>query len=338
VTPVSGRASGLPVAIRGTGSVTGSLPVTSTELDERHGRTPGTTAARSGVTSRYWAGPGQTSSSLATDAIATALDAAGWTACDLDALIVASVLPEQPMPTTAALVTQRLGRTDGGLTAFDVNASCLGFLTALDLAGLAIAAGRWRRVAIAAVDIASPGLDHDNLESSALFGDGAAACVLEAATGPAAILATRSAIYPSGARLCEIAAGGTRWNATLPPPVPTDYLFRMDGLGVMRLAAKHLPGFVAAVLDDAGLALDEVDVVVPHQASGLGLRYLRERLGAPADRVVDILADHGNQVSASLPTALDHAVRAGRLGPGRTALLLGTGAGLVISAAVVRFE
>lgn len=336
---MSGRTGGgVPVAIRGTGSVTGSVVVTSAELDERHGRPPGTTEARSGVASRTWAGPGETSSLLATRAVEKALSAAGWDAGDLDAVIVASVLPEQPMPTTAALVTLRLGRADGGVTAFDVNTSCLGFLTALDLSGLAIAAGRWRRVAVAAVDIASPGLNHADLESSALFGDGAAACVLEAAgDGPAAILASRSGTYPDGARLCEIAAGGTRWNATVPPPDPAAYLFRMDGLGVMRLAARHLPGFVAAVLEDAGVGLDEVDVVVPHQASGLGLRYLRERLGAPAGAVVDILRDHGNQVSASLPTALDHAVRAGRLGPGRTALLLGTGAGLSLSAAVVRF-
>jgi len=111
----------------------------------------------------------------------------------------------------------------------------------------------------------------------------------------------------------------------------------MNGLGVMRLAARHLPGFVAAILADAGMTMAEVDVVVPHQASRLGLRYLNERLGAPADKVVDILSDHGNQVSASLPTALDHAVRTGRLGPGRTALLIGTGAGLVLSGAVVRF-
>lgn len=327
----------LPVAILGTGAVSGSTKVTSASLDLVHLRAPGATQARSGVTSRFWAGQGQTSSSLAAAAVEQALAASGMDACGLDAVVVASVLPEQPMPTTSALVAERLGRTDGGVSAFDINASCMGFLTALDLAGLAIAAGRWRRVAVAAVDIASPGLDHSDLESSSLFGDGAAACILGPSTGSAAILASRSATYPSGSRLCEIAAGGTRWNPTQPPPDPTDYLFRMNGLGVMRLAARHLPGFVAATLADAGVTMAEVDVVVPHQASRLGLRYLTERLGAPADKVVDILSDHGNQVSASLPTALDHAVRTGRLGPGRTALLIGTGAGLVLSGAVVRF-
>lgn len=327
----------LPVAVLGTGSVPGSTTVTSAALDLLHLRAPGATQARSGVASRFWAGQGETSSSLATSAIQLALTAAGKDACELDAVVVASVLPEQPMPTTAALVAERLGRTDGGLTAFDINASCMGFLAALDLAGLAIAAGRWRTVAVAAVDIASPGLDHRDLESSSLFGDGAAACILGPSAGGAGILASRSATYPAGARLCEIAAGGTRWNATQPPPSPGDYLFRMNGLGVMRLAARHLPGFVATILAEAGLTMADVDVVVPHQASRLGLRYLIERLGAPPDKVVDILCDHGNQVSASLPTALDRAVRAGRLGPGRTALLIGTGAGLVLSGAVVRF-
>jgi 3-oxoacyl-[acyl-carrier-protein] synthase-3 len=326
----------LPVALLGTGAAGGARNVTSAWLDDRHGRPPGSTRRRSGVDTRPWAGPDETSSSLAAAAVRRALAAADLAAADLDALIVASVVPEQPMPTTAALVLQRLGLGEGGVTAFDVNTSCLGFLTGLELAGHGIVAGRWRHVGVVAVDLASPGLDHGDLESSALFGDGAAAAVLGAATAGQALLATRFATYPAGARLCEIAAGGTRYNVSQPPPRASDYLFRMDGLGVMRLASRHLPGFLAALLDDAGTDLAGIDVVVPHQASELGLRFLRQRLGVPEQKVVDILADHGNQVSASLPTALDAAVRQGRLPRGSTALLIGTGAGLVLGGAVVR--
>ena len=108
------------------------------------------------------------------------------------------------------------------------------------------------------------------------------------------------------------------------------------GIGLMRTAVKRLPGLIEATLAEAGTTLAELDLVVPHQASGLGLRFLRERIGVPPAKVVDILADHGNQVSASLPTALDHAVRGGRLAPGRTALLVGTGAGIVLGAMVLR--
>jgi 3-oxoacyl-[acyl-carrier-protein] synthase-3 len=326
----------LPVAVRGTGSVTGSRVVTSAFLDELHGRPPGTTQAHSGVVSRPWVSPDQTSSMLAADAIRLALAAAQAEAVDLDAVIIAAAVAEQPMPTTAMLTLGHLGLEATNTVAFDVNASCLGFLAAFDVAALGIAAGRWRRVAVAATDIASVGLDHTDLDSSALFGDGAGAVVLEPADAGQGILAIRWETFPSGSALCGIPAGGTRWNISNPPERQTDYLFHMQGMGLTRLATKHLPRLVAETLDEAGLTADEIDVVIPHQASSLGMRYARERLGFHADKVVDILGDHGNQVSASLPTALDHAVRSGRLGPGRTALLLGTGAGVARAAMVLR--
>jgi 3-oxoacyl-[acyl-carrier-protein] synthase III len=122
-----------------------------------------------------------------------------------------------------------------------------------------------------------------------------------------------------------------------PPPDPADYLFRMNGPGLLKLAAGRLPGFLASVLGDAGLALDDLDVVIPHQVSEVGLRYLSDRLGVPAAKVVNILATHGNQVSASIPCALDHAVASGMLRRGGIALLIGTAAGLSAGAAVLRY-
>ena len=326
----------LPVAVRGTGSVTGSRVITSASLDEVHARPPGTTQGHSGVVSRPWIGPGQTSSTMATEAIRLALAAAQAEPADLDAVIVAAAVAEQPMPTTAILALGHLGLEGTNTVAFDVNASCLGFLAAFDVAALGIAAGRWRRVAVAAVDIASVGLDHADIDSRALFGDGAGAVVLEPADADQGVLAIRWETFPSGSELCGIPAGGTRWNVSNPPGRATDYLFHMQGMGLTRLATKHLPRLVGQTLDEAGLTASDIDVVIPHQASSLGMRYARERLGLHADKVVDILADHGNQVSASLPTALDRAVRTGRLPPGGTALLLGTGAGVARAAMVLR--
>lgn len=325
-----------PVRIVSVGSHTPRRRVTSAELDALHGRPGGTTLARSGVAERHWIGPGETTLGMTAEALGRALDRAGWRVDDLDALIVASVLPEQPMPTTAILAAARLGATDGALQAFDVNASCLGFLTALQQACFGIAAGRWRRVAVAAADIASKGLNHADLESSALFGDGAAAVLLEAQPG-SEILALRLAAYPSAAGLCRIPAGGTRWNAVTPPPDATDYLFAMDGLGMMKLVAREMPGFLDGLLSEAGVTAAEIDVVVPHQASGLGLRFLRERLPVRPEAVVDILGERGNQVSASMPTALAHAVETGRLRRGGLCLLIGTGAGLLFGGAIVRY-
>lgn len=328
-----------PVRIAGTGAHVPSRVVTSADLDLAHGRPPGTTLERSGVGRRHWAGPDETSSTMAARALTAAVEAAGLAATDLDVVITASVVPEQPMPTTAVLVLGHLGLDRGRSQAFDVNASCLGFLTALEIATCGVAAGRWDRVGIVATEIASKGLDHSRVESSALFGDGAGAAVITRAdpADASAVLALRFAAWPEGADFCRIEAGGTRWNVTTPPPDPSAYLFRMDGRGVLQHAAARLPAFIDAVLDDAGLAREDVDVVVPHQASGVGLRLLRERLGFPAHRVVDVLAERGNQVSASIPNALHTAVADGRLRRGDTALLLGTGAGLSIGAAVVRF-
>lgn len=327
----------LPVRIIAVGRHTPGIRVTSEQLDARYGRAPGSTLARSGVRERRWIGPDETSLSMTTAALAQALGAADLVVDDLDALIVASVVPEQPMPTTSILAAARLGATDGMLEAFDVNASCLGFLTALQQAAFGIAAGRWRRVGIAAVDVASKGLNHTDLESSALFGDGAAAVIVGPAEEGPGLLSVRLRSYPSAAGMCRIPAGGSRWNAITPPPDPSDYLFAMDGLGMMKLVARAMPAFLDEVLAEAGVDRDQLDVVVPHQASGLGLRFLRERLGVRPDLVVDVLAQLGNQVSASMPTALAVAVESGRLRRGGLALLIGTGAGLVLGAAVLRF-
>lgn len=333
------RATAYPVRILGSGVHEPSVLMTSTELDERYERPAGTTQARSGVASRRWAGPDESSSRMAAGALRAAAEAAGTDLSDLDALIVSSVLPEQPMPTTSVLALRELGLAGGRTEAFDINASCIGFLTALQVATVGIAAGRWDRVAVAATELASKGLNHAEVESSALFGDGAAAIVVGRSEpeDASSVLALRFATWPEGSDHCRIDAGGTRWNAVTPPPDPTAYLFRMDGRALLRQVAVHLPAFLEGLREDSGPALDEVDVVVPHQASGVGLRYLRQRTGLPPEAVVDIIGDHGNQVSASLPTALHHAISSGRLGRGQTALLLGTGAGLSIGAVLLRY-
>ncbi|NNJ62264.1 MAG: 3-oxoacyl-ACP synthase [Dactylosporangium sp.] len=332
-----------PVRVLGTGAYLPRRKVMSTALDAEHGRPPGTAQARSGVRQRHWADASETSSRMAAAAVRDALTAAGLGPADLDAVIAASVVPEQPMPTNAVLTLRELGmdsRCGDGVEGFDVNASCLGFLTAFELATLGIAAGRWDTVAVVATEIASKALNHRDVESSALFGDGAAAAILGRAPDGDAdpqVLSLRFETWSDGADLCQVAGGGTRWNVVTPPPDPRAYLFAMDGLGIMKLAAGTLPAFLSKVLAQAGTTLADIDVIVPHQVSHLGLRYLRERLGAPAEKVVDLLETHGNQVSASLPTALHAAVASGRLRRGDTALLLGSAAGLSIGAAVLRF-
>ena len=327
-----------PVQLLGTGAYLPAQQVSSASLDLQHQRPAGATERLGGVRHRHFAAAAETSSFMAAEALRQALATAGLAATELDVLIATSVLPEQPMPTNAVLVHRALAMSLH-TTCFDVNGACLGFLHALETASLALAAGRYRYAAIVASEVASKGLNWSSAETSALFGDGAAAVVLGRAAphGESALLGFSFETHSQGAYLCEIAAGGTRYNSVTPPPAPEDYLFRMDGPGVFRLATQVFPSFLDRLLAATNCPREAIDCVLPHQASYLGLRFLARHLDLPPERVVEILPTHGNQVSASLPSTLHAAISTGRLRRGELALLLGTGAGLSLGAALLRY-
>ncbi|MGI4873474.1 MAG: 3-oxoacyl-[acyl-carrier-protein] synthase III C-terminal domain-containing protein [Janthinobacterium lividum] len=327
-----------PVRVLGTGAYVPGQPVSSASLDAQHQRPAGATERLGGVRQRHFAAPHETSTFMAGAALQQALVAAGLAATDLDLLLATSVLPEQPMPTNAVLVHRALGLNPKA-ACFDINGSCLGFLHALETASAGIAMGRYRHAAIVSSEIASKGLERTSPETSALFGDGAAAVVLGPAS-PAdgsAVFGFGFETHSRGAELCQIVAGGTRYNSVTPPPSPDDYLFRMDGPGVFRLAAEVFPGFLDRLLQAADCPRTAIDCIIPHQASYLGLRFLTQRLGLDAGRVVQILPTHGNQVSASIPSTLHAAVQSGQLQRGQLGLLLGTAAGISLGAALLRY-
>jgi 3-oxoacyl-[acyl-carrier-protein] synthase-3 len=327
-----------PVRILGTGAVQPATVVTAEDLDRRLGQPAGSCLARNGVRARHFVDASDTASAMSAAAIERALAAAGLLSVDLDAILFSGVMSEQPMPSTAVLIHRRLGARSEGVTCFDINASCVGFLKACEVAANGIAAGLWRRVAVVAAELASKGLNWNDLDTCTLFGDGAAAAILgraEASDG-SAFLAIRSALYSEGAEASVMAAGGSRFNIRTPPPSPDDYLFHMHGHRLLRLTQQHLPEF----LEDLLTAAPDVALIVPHQASAIGLAFLQRLLaerGTPSLPFVDILAEKGNQVSASLPTALDRAIRTHRLERGSTALLIATGAGLALSGIVLRY-
>jgi 3-oxoacyl-[acyl-carrier-protein] synthase III len=325
------------VAILGTGSATPERTVTSEELDRQLGHALGTVFAQSGVSQRQVAAKGETAAALGARAARSALDAAGLTMADIDCVVSASATMDQGMPCNAALIYREIGASDRAVPAFDVNASCLGFLVAMETLSWPIAAGRYERVLVVAADIASCALNWDDLGASAIFGDGAAAAVL----GPgdaSRILHSEIRTYPQGAHLCEIPAGGSRYHPSrMDEPLEPYITFRMNGKGVFKLASAHLPQFLNDVLAGAGVTLDDIDWVVPHQASRLALDHVCARLGFRDGCVIDVFSELGNQVAASLPTALDRAVRDGRVRRGDTLLLLGTGAGLTLGAMVLQY-
>lgn len=325
-----------PRALRilGTGAVRPDEAVTSAAMDERLGLPPGTVEERTGVRVRYV--ERGSAAELGARAARKALAAAGLTLDDIEVIIGASATPDQPLPCNAALLHEELapGRP---IAAWDVNASCLSFLVALDLAATLVDAGRHQRILIVSSDLASVGLDWSDLGASGIFGDGAAAAVVgHAGETGSAVLAADFATHSEGAHTCEIRGGGSRF---APDRVEGEYAdwgrFRMEGGAVFRLAVKHLPPFVDRLLTTAGTTMADLPVVVPHQASHHALAWLRHRFGIEEGRLVDIYADHGNQVGASLPSALHAAIESGRLRRGDHALLLGTGAGLSMGGVVL---
>lgn len=329
-----------PLRIVGSGAYRPTCQTLSAELDRRLGKEDGWTEANFRIRERGVANEDETSSSMGAAAARDAIAAAAIAPESLDVIVAACGVMEQPIPGTAPLIQQRLGLGRSGIQAFDVNATCLSFLAALDVVAMGFQAGKWSRALIVSADIASAALDFDDPKASVIFGDGAAAVIVERAPpgDGSALLDCRMETYGEGAKLCELRAGGTRLR-------PHDDLqgflaasrFRMDGPGLYRAARKRAPRLVQRLLDAAGVGIDEIDLVIPHQASAHGLDYVRDVMGFGAERVVDIFADHGNQIASSMPSALNAAIRSGRLKRGDLALFIGTAAGISIGGAVMRY-
>jgi 3-oxoacyl-[acyl-carrier-protein] synthase-3 len=301
--------------------------IPSAEIDRRCGLAAGRIEAATGVAARYHV-EGESQIDLAVAAARAALDRAGLVPGRIDLVLGANAVPYQALPATAPLVARGLGIADGQAAAYDLNASCLSFLPALDHAATQIALGRARHALVFSSEIASRALDFaGDPFVAAHFGDGAAAVVLGPGTGR--IAACRFRTYPSAYAACGLRAGGTALDFHADPAAfAAEAWFRMDGEALFRLTARHFRAFTQALLDEAGWRMADVDLVLPHQASPRALARMARVLEVPPGRMVDISADYGNQVAASIPTALALAFERGLMPPGRRILMLGTAAGV----------
>lgn len=313
--------------------------VSAEELDRRLGLRSGHTFRQTGVQRRYLSTT-ETAAQLAARACTAALEDAGLAWSDIDCLVGASATMDQALPYNAALIHAQLGLESQRTTTFDIGASCLSFLTALDTISYLVDCGRYRNVMVVSADIATFGLDWTRLKECGLFGDGAAAAVVQrSAPGESSrVLASRSVTLSEGAQLCAIPAGGSRFHPRrMDSPIDPLTVFSMDGKSVFKLVAAEMADFTAGLLDAAGIAMRDIAMVVPHQASQLALDHLAKRLGVPDGRLVDIFSQYGNQVGASLPTALHLGLRSGRVRRGDPMLLIGTGAGLTMGGMVLTY-
>ncbi|MER9920214.1 MULTISPECIES: 3-oxoacyl-[acyl-carrier-protein] synthase III C-terminal domain-containing protein [unclassified Mesorhizobium] len=303
--------------------------MTSRALDARLGFGDGHFEAATGVIERYVC-DAESQVDLACAAARLALADAELEAGSVDLVIGGCGVPYQPLPSTAPLVMQRLGLADGSAAAFDVNSTCLGFLTAFETASRLIEAGQCRTALVFSSEIASRALPwQDQPEIAALFGDGAAAAVLQQAPSEGRVAANLMRTYPSAYEACSIGSGGTRFDFHREPEEFARHsLFHMEGKELFRVTSRHFNGFVAELLDRAGWRHDDVDLVVPHQASPLALAHMARQTGFAREKLVDIAARYGNQIAASIPFALDVARREQRIVPGAKVLFLGTSAGV----------
>lgn len=272
---------------------------------------------------------------LAEAACRAALEKAGLGIHEIDCLVSASAVGVQPIPSTAALIHERLAKGTA-IPALDINTTCTSFVTALDTMSYLIAAGRYKRVLIVSSEVGSQGLNPHQQESYELFSDGAAAFILEATSDEKGVLAAGQATWSEGAHDTEIRGGLTG----LPPydynPANlADFQFDMKGRAILSLVAKKLPGFLNQFFKEIGLSMNDVDYIIPHQASR-ALPLIMRKLGVPESKYLNMVASHGNLVSVSIPFGLAYALDKGLVKPGNTVALMGTAAGLTTNVLLLR--
>jgi 3-oxoacyl-[acyl-carrier-protein] synthase-3 len=330
--------------ILGTGSYAPSRVVSNVDLESVVDTSDEWIVTRTGIRRRHFAADGETTSDLAAAAARRALDAASLNVADLDLIIVGTVTPDQPTPSCATAVQRKLGATD--IPAFDIAAACAGFVYGLTIADQFIATGKARCVLVVGVELLSRAVNWSDRTTCVLFGDGAGAVVLgpssmarpgdvDGAPTPG-ILATQIFTDGSLADALFIPAGGAREPVTIEGVEAARNKVHMDGQDVFRTAVKQLTASSAQVMKAAGLVSRELDWVVPHQANMRIIAQVSQRLGYSLDKFVLNLEEYGNTSSASIPIALDEAVRDGRIRPGQQVLMCALGAGISWGAAVVR--
>lgn len=325
------------VKIASTGKYMPKRVIMAGEMDRMLGVPAGWAEKKSDVKRRHFV-EDETASQMGAFAAQEALTQAGLEFRDIDCLVCASGTMEQPIPSTASLIQRALGQEHSGVPSFDINSTCLSFLTGLDVMSYMVASGRYRRILLVSTEIASKGLNWAHKESAALFGDGAAAVVIEQAEEHegSRIICSAMQTYSNGAHLSQIRGGGTGAPAWTEQE-KTAFLFEMDGQGIYKMAARILPGFVASLLKQAACTMKDIQVVVPHQGSAMAMRLICRKLGISQEQLMFITPTHGNTIAASIPMGLHEGIREGRIRRGSRVMLLGTSAGLSVGGMILDY-
>lgn len=320
-----------------TGTAVPKMRISSADIDRKMGFLPGHTEKVTGMVSRYYATT-ETASDMARQAIDEALASCPLSINDIDCLIAASGTMEQAIPYNAAMIHASL-KFSKPIPTFDVNMTCLSALMAIDLAGTLINQQQYKTILIVSSEIASVGLDWKNIETGGIFGDGAAAVIVAETEQPAqGILCSHFETYSEGIDYCTIKGGGSRYH---PSRVQGDYAsygrFEMSGKEVYKLAARKMGDFIHRLLDKAAMKLNDIDWFVPHQASSQALAHLQKSLKIDSDKIVTIIQTRGNQIAASIPSALNYLCDELGAKRGDRIMLIGTSAGMSIGGMIVEY-
>ncbi len=291
--------------------------------------------ARTGIRERRIAGKNETTASLAARAGATALEMARLDPRLLDLIIVATSSPEHLFPPTACLVQDRLGAANAG--AFDLSAACTGFIYALHLAAQAIRSGSIHSALVIGSETLSRLVDWEDRSTCVLFGDGAGAFVLQASDRPGGILSCVMRSDGSGADLLSLPAGGSRLPASAETVARKLHTIHMNGREVFRFATRVMASATREAVQQSGLRLDDIDLIVPHQANLRIIESAARALRLPLSRFVVNIDRYGNTSTASIPVAVCEAVQQGRIAPGDHLVLVAFGAGLTWGALTLQW-
>jgi 3-oxoacyl-[acyl-carrier-protein] synthase-3 len=322
--------------ILGTGSELPAKVIANEDLEKMVDTSDEWITVRTGIKERRVLEEGKGNADMAYHAARRALADARIDAKDLEAIVMGTVTPDYPFPSSACVLEDMLGAR--GAFSFDVGAACSGFLNALAVADSFVRLGKIRNALVVGSDTLSRLLNWQDRTTCILFGDGAGAVVLGASeNGSRGILSTKLRTDGSYVKTLYVPAGGSLNPATPETVARNAHTITMNGKEVFKTAVRSMEEISREALDEAGVRIEEVSLVIPHQANHRIIVALAERLGVPLEKVVVNLDKYGNTSAASVPVALDEAKRQGRIQPGDIVLLNAFGAGFAWGAAVVKF-
>ena len=315
----------LGVQILATGAHVPERVVTNADLEARYGIDPGWVEQRTGILERRHVSEGEATSHLSVEAARRAIRSARLSPEDIDLIVVGTFTPDYTCPSTACIVQNALGIQ---APAFDVQAACSGFMYALTTAAQFVASGNSRRALVIGADANSRIVDSREKKIAPLFGDGAGAVILGAGDPHQGLMCYQLGSDGSGANMLDRPSGGSLNPSTTDDLEAGRQYLRMDGRNVFKWAVRALTDTIELVLNRTGMSTRDVSLYIAHQANIRIINYAMEQLGIPPEKVANNLQKYGNTSAASIPLALDEAVREGRIRRGDTILMSGFGAGL----------